>query len=511
MINLDDILPHKAVREYLGLQNNSHAYDIYVRALSTDTGVSDTGFAERLIAIDTPITQANGKSLLKYGTASLTWNAIDNPNILGPTFSGGQYHIRYQRMADDIYSDYWDSLDYGTGVFTEDNIGTGITAYDLEPISYNAIYAIQLRYELTRTGVPTKVHAARDVYVWAAPTTDVGTGKRFPPSRKVATIPFFGHWSSGDFDYSICQNTFHPQSDKEEWAALITHAFENWEINSNEVITINPPTVEDCEFAISYGGSPEINLPGTPSPDDIPMGMVLSSFNDTNEIFMVNTELWADKKWDHAKTAGNLIFLCVFYAPACVVSSDYYDHNQDPALRLDRNNFSWLGPPPGSTDMLINRNRIVDSTDYAHYRTGILNLPGGDSSYERSDTPFNTCLAPREVRSDNLNTDRLRFFPYSLIVHEVGHALGLSGYDSADIGDSILSGFFSDESIEEELAERLYPRAHPTIPDSVMNYDYEVELYDPVPAEMIPQRYEPDCSPHQLDLMALHILYQTVN
>ena len=40
--------------------------------------------------------------------------------------------------------------------------------------------------------------------------------------------------------------------------------------------------------------------------------------------------------------------------------------------------------------------------------------------------------------------------------------------------------------------------AHPTIPDSVMNY---VNF----------TRTEPDCSPHPFDIMIIYALYQTVD
>ena len=71
------------------------------------------------------------------------------------------------------------------------------------------------------------------------------------------------------------------------------------------------------------------------------------------------------------------------------------------------------------------------------------------------------------------------------MVHEAGHALGLSNFSYGDLVD-----FFHID----------YSVAHPTIPDAVMNYDSE-----------IPQIVgEHDCSPHPFDIMALEALYQTV-
>ena len=44
----------------------------------------------------------------------------------------------------------------------------------------------------------------------------------------------------------------------------------------------------------------------------------------------------------------------------------------------------------------------------------------------------------------------------------------------------------------------VYEASHSTVADSVMNYDGRVGTY------------EPDCSPHPLDIMAIYALYQTV-
>ena len=72
------------------------------------------------------------------------------------------------------------------------------------------------------------------------------------------------------------------------------------------------------------------------------------------------------------------------------------------------------------------------------------------------------------------------------MAHEVGHALGLSGLSPFEV-------FF------EVFTERgRYVMAHPTIPDSVMNY---VNF----------TRTEPDCSPHPFDIMIIYALYQTVD
>ena len=73
------------------------------------------------------------------------------------------------------------------------------------------------------------------------------------------------------------------------------------------------------------------------------------------------------------------------------------------------------------------------------------------------------------------------------MAHEVGHALGLSG----------LSPF----PFEVVTERGRYVMAHPTIPDSVMNYDARVRR----------DLAEPDCSPYPFDVMIIYALYQTVD
>ena len=80
---------------------------------------------------------------------------------------------------------------------------------------------------------------------------------------------------------------------------------------------------------------------------------------------------------------------------------------------------------------------------------------------------------------------------YKSVLREAGHALGLSGFYYGEVarGD-------------------IYGMAHPTIPDSVMNYDDKAD--ENLTAAGTHIRFEPDCAPQPFDLMALYALYQTV-
>ena len=113
----------------------------------------------------------------------------------------------------------------------------------------------------------------------------------------------------------------------------------------------------------------------------------------------------------------------------------------------------------------------------------------GTSPVIPGDVKFNHCTSSTGTKT----TNRL----YELMVHESGHVLGLSGF-------SFLSLILGER-------ER-YIGSHPTIPDSVMNYNWESRfLYDPERPETKRWiRLERDCSPHPFDIMTIYSLYQTI-
>ena len=83
------------------------------------------------------------------------------------------------------------------------------------------------------------------------------------------------------------------------------------------------------------------------------------------------------------------------------------------------------------------------------------------------------------------------FFNYRSMVHEAGHALGLSEFTP--------------------VPWKIRETAHPAIPDAVMNYDKNArENYPPQSAEWSRVNDEPNCSPHPFDVMAIEALYQTI-
>ena len=89
--------------------------------------------------------------------------------------------------------------------------------------------------------------------------------------------------------------------------------------------------------------------------------------------------------------------------------------------------------------------------------------------------PTGLSVVPLDERRARLSWDTV----HSLMVHEAGHALGLSDFSFPNFWDTSV--------------------AHPSIPNSVMNYDNATGVF------------EPDCSPHPLDIMAIEALYQVMS
>ena len=111
-------------------------------------------------------------------------------------------------------------------------------------------------------------------------------------------------------------------------------------------------------------------------------------------------------------------------------------------------------------------------------------IPGPDDDFDTNDVRSNVCVTPMD-HADG-------YYPYTTMVLEGGHALGLSGFSAFHLIPSRAS----------------YEMSHPTIYDSVMNYDENLRGYlDGVDAVIF---NEPDCSPNPFDVMAIYALYQTL-
>ena len=442
-----------------------HAYIVQVKANGiTGSGLNDSAYSEELVIIDTPITKTDGTSprQIANGTATLTWVPIEDV-LNDADFEGGEYYFVHRQLDGNHSAADWDPDHYlNNPVSTWDDRVSNVTTDDISGLEGRRIHAIQLRYKVETETTPgttevSYVYAARDVYVYPA------FGQ--PNTNRVASYPYFGHWSNKEIHYRVCENTFHPVNNQTKWSALVTHVFKQWEVASEELLTMRP-AVGSCGL------------------DGSPMSMLTSIHNGTNEVFMVDSDNFDTFLSEGAETALNPLFRCILgdTPTACVISPDYR-RPHGPTLNLGRSFGPFNLGIRRSVDVLVSRkitlNRGVPRP---------INIPGGDNVYSEDDVKFNTCQ-PRPA-GDNPDEG---FYLYQLLLHEAGHVLGMSGF--------AIQRAFTEEG--------RYKMAHPTIPDSVLNYDNRVQ--ENLDSGDVQTRHEPDCSPTPFDRMVLRALYQTVN
>ena len=440
-IALDSILNGKGLAD-------ANAYQFRVKAIYDDDASDNSDpyvnsdYSSVVEIRDTPITSINGDSSGRTdgkGQAVVTWSAVPGatsyrlrwrelPDYQASPRIGMRVPGKFGKYVDHANTD-WRPQAAGA---TDWNYPAGASSSGMTVggLNLGEIYAFQLTY----TNASGQGFAARESYVWPS--------KGFPSDR-VATYPFFGHWPGKIFPYTVCLNTF-PSETQNEWFQVINKAFEAWELG---ILVTQYSISRNCDSTT-------------------PMGLVEAHGNNVNEVIMASTEtgfeafraeanqiIGIDNRALFAlkllKNRGETFALplCLFYksdTPACVIS---------PAYTAAHSASTKLNEAHGSVDILI-RGRNANQ------------VPQIPTSIQ-----FNTCTGS--------------YYEYELILHEAGHALGISGYDRG----SVLASKSSQ-----------YIMAHPTIDDSVLNYGAYIQNKD-----------EPDCSLYPFDVMAIHALYQSVN
>ena len=291
-----------------------------------------------------------------------------------------------------------------------------------------------------------EVFSGRDVYVW--PSRD------FPgEDKRVATFPFFGHWADREYKYRICETTF-PKDDREKWVKLIEKGFEQWEIATDGLIKMT----HDSKWC--------------PIIDALPINFLMYFELNASRVYMFNSvELMGS--FSSVRLFPDLIddlrFFCLIPGTTACAISPVYGISSQGSTPIH----AWYRGPINGVDVMFN--------PFAF---------GSDNIETPASIRFNTCFP---IKSNQPNA----YKAYHTALHESGHAIGLSGLSFSDIV-KIWS-----------LDDNLYHRAHPEIPDSVMNYPSQI-LVTNTPNTPPTKVYEPDCFPHPFDVMATYALYQTV-
>ena len=451
-------------------------------------GGQETDYTE-IILIDTPIVRALGSGA---GRVSLTWTDIDT--VLGGNglYTVGAYSARVRKFGnssaglphtskDWIPDNFVDSNgmpdEYGEKVHIDANNGV-ITGLETEQI-----YAIQLIASVTKRGsaIPTAVFAVRDMYVW--PSDSAATrGKR------VGSFPM-NPWIR-NYRYRICKDTFASlHDDPDKWVAHINHAFRQWElatggwvravheVDSNgdsvpctdysafvdeieatvnrEIIDVDPairPSPDEIRTSIS-GLLVRLKEKGL-DPNAVPKTLqdAQQQDNAASEVMMINDAggpVYTFESVILGKSSITKKEISLFSEIASEIG--YADCSAGCTVDFPRDKNS---SDPRTSDIFLRR--TVHGLDNGNPRA-LIDLTGVDRIV------FNTCP----------NTTDKYNYPYSSLVHEAGHALGIGGAKDAD-------GQVNHHPNED-------------IHSSIMSYGGN----------------QPKCSPHPWDIMAIFALYPT--
>ena len=437
-IELDD------VRGGMGLDDHEEFSFQVVATDSSTPKLKLNGASDEIKIIDNPILtggRANGSSTSGSPQVRLEWGGV----------SGTDYTIRYRKLGGYSFIDHtnpnWPSQSEwpypGETQSTVFRSSSSTVTRTISVEEMGEIYAFQVNYLMESANPDTpdiKVFSARDAYAWPSDGVPI-------VDSRVGTYPFFGYWAGGNYGYTVCRDTFYPPNiSHQSWEDLIDHAFEQWELAAPDLLTVT-----------NQGG--DCLTDGSPIDNSVPITLIKALYNERNEVYMVDRSTWGPGDYIDI-TTNNHLFWCIapplFPNPdACVISTRYRElEHGEPVRALDY----------GSVDVLVN------GQPGSAPRTQRLDIPGEDTFASYRDTRFNEC---HEGDAD------VDFLLYDTMVHEAGHALGLSHYSLDFIFDH---------------------DAHPTIPDSVMNYDSNIRYFS----------NEPDCSPHPFDIMAIEALYQTL-
>ena len=378
------------------------------------------------------------------------------------------------------------------------------------------LYALQVNYEVPEpsgTG-KVKVFSANDAYVWPSPS-------QFPEAnQQVAAYPFFGHHGSRTFNYVICTHTFEDDgnttlNEQDRWVDIINEAFQKWGSATNGFITVAP-----------YSPTPTGACSTGPSDPEQPdytyhMRQLMMADDQYNEVRMFNLP---DKEaiYSFPEFKSDVFKLCIRDAPACATSFTGYSA-LDPSdikrrLAIAERLESPLNPVnywnllvkdiPDASRGDLEPSEVIQSVDIS-FKKGALKTRDtrleavhqekGRELYLPTSTRYHMCSPdiPEPPGFETLPDEHEPYKAYELALHEAGHALGLSSFDYLNFVKNI--GSVS------------YHVAHPTIPDSVMNYDTETsQLIEKARQENEDTPNEPDCAPHPFDVTAIYALYQNV-
>ena len=465
----------------LGLANHS-AFGIRIKTIKNSG--THSPFSTPVIVIDTPITEANGDSRGTGGKAKITWVPVSG--ILNNNYANGQYELRHRASSGDHTTTTWTPEQFEPPPTA--NFRVAANPHTIRNLVHQRLYAVQLIYrDDGRNSHDTDVFAARNVYVWPS----VG-----PPDdgERVATFPLTARQGSNRLLYRICGDSFGPAGDprRADWEAMINGAFQQWSNAIHNLVTFGRvllPCATDVGSGVNYNTiTQEIKSRlrmGVDRTDDEIGGNVreyvdqLRSALVIERLFSENRQLSEVLMYDDI-SLGRLATVGAFFNIATDIGywrNCWYGKDERGVYVYSPANMCTA--PSGDTRDIVVRRGAYDARPAgpvsAYFKEFVKRTTDDQLELPAPNSRFNKCLNS----SDDYGS------AFQAIIHEVGHVIGVSG---ATDGNS-------------------YQRGHPSVADSVVNYDKTV-LPSIDPMDAMDQR-EPDCSPYPFDVMAVFALYQT--
>ena len=275
------------------------------------------------------------------------------------------------------------------------------------------------------------------------------------------------------------KETFFPDDlpRQSDWVDLIEYAFEQWETATDDLVTATPeysnPATQEYEACTDMSW--------------FRLFLFIRANDDVlSEIRMVDLDL-AEAFLALTAMASDPFKLCIICGPACVTSrTDYGDDDRGAAN------------PLAGVDITFNRNKIENGPGSSRIAND-----GNTRYYPRipDQVNFNICQPVQHPVMGYPDPD-WGYYVYITALHEAGHALGLS-----NVTDQWRYAVDAAPIVIRPFARDIYTASHSGTPDSVMNYDHEVDSnYNSDTKQW--NRWEPDCSPHPFDITAIYALYQ---
>ena len=493
-INLDPDLP----------KADSSGISYTVTAVDDD-GDFHSSIPSMITVVSNPIARINGVTRDSNGrlVAEVTWSRIDDAN---------SYTIYYRKLRDDhrahkdllwapespykrgpIVGEPWKPIQ----VAVPANQPLRYTR-EIGPLVSEAIYGVYLTY----TKDSGQFGSAREAFVWAS-------DRLVKADERIATIPLTSpindrtYSNPRTFGYNVCFSLFdqltssHPnpfpnpadlKKFKDQWIKLIDHAFGTWQMALDSLIVMDRIDSNDEHYGCAdYSrvlGTAVLNF-GKRTDGPVSEGDLIWLYDLLN-MLDIYTDARTDDAEAHEVVVINFAHRDIKKFRAGAVFGEVSENLGFAKCVFGSDDGTRCAVPSGEHD---DRGRLVDILFPTQSHT-----PPPDPVSVR----LNQCLADSIGDQDV----RARFVAdYSVLIHEIGHALGLGGDTEPPKEKPLRDGWWN-----------FIINNHATIQESVMSLKgNETNLrHDDHPPEVM--LYEiPACGPYPLDVMAVYALYNSTS